>query len=526
MTYKKIIIAIVPIFLFFLFVTAPMLMMPRDMWDGTIIEYASMINDYSGLEAYFFESTWFLQYPLSLFVIESAQYLNISYKNANALLVFGIALFLLREVFCISKNRLKFSSPASYYAVTLVATFSTWGVLFSSIMTLHFGCIALGLFSIRMIHKKTTASKLFGYLALIASFSLQSQLVFLPVLSYIYDLNKKNTRKYLNLVIPSKETILILSAGLTFFLVVKLFFPPHGLYENYHSLVGISPEGLLRMLGASIKLGTYLVPTLAIIGLLYLIMLSDKQAVINHMNNKMKSDPFFVRWLLVLFIAGIFPYAAVGAFSHFLDITDWSNRQGMLLAVPASLFAALCFQIMYDGSSSKLIKMLVIGGSSVLLVFQISLMSVNLIHKLNRQIFVTELESLVEINEERLSPGVLQIIGSGIPGPGLRTYESNFLMYSATGRADWWTHIRREENTTFTIPCNIQLNRAYQIKYAYNYDPSHYANHTIVEVDVSGFRGLGNALRNVLGINDPGLVELANVYLKPKQENHGNEVCN
>ena len=128
MTFQEKITATVPISLFFLFVTAPMLIMPRDMWDGTMIEYASMANDYAGIKSYFFESSWFLQYPLSLFVIKSAQVLTISYKTANAFLVFGIAFFLLREVFYIAHDKLKLSKIFSYYAVTLFATFSTWSV--------------------------------------------------------------------------------------------------------------------------------------------------------------------------------------------------------------------------------------------------------------------------------------------------------------------------------------------------------------------------------------------------------------
>ena len=62
----KLFLGSAPVLLFLLLVTAPMLMMSRDMWGGTIIEYASVVNNYSGLKAYFSESTWFLQYPLTM----------------------------------------------------------------------------------------------------------------------------------------------------------------------------------------------------------------------------------------------------------------------------------------------------------------------------------------------------------------------------------------------------------------------------------------------------------------------------
>ena len=45
----------------------------------------------------------------------------------------------------------------------------------------------------------------------------------------------------------------------------------------------------------------------------------------------------------------------------------------------------------------------------------------------------------------------------------LAVYEANFLMYTATGKADWWVRIRRDKDAKFTIPCHIQSNRDYQI---------------------------------------------------------------
>ena len=94
---RKLFFALAPILLFLILVTAPILTMSRDMWDGTIIEYASMVNNYSGLKNWFLESGWFLQFPLSLFIIETAQVTGLSYKNTNALFVFFVAVLLFRE---------------------------------------------------------------------------------------------------------------------------------------------------------------------------------------------------------------------------------------------------------------------------------------------------------------------------------------------------------------------------------------------------------------------------------------------
>ena len=59
-------------------------------------------------------------------------------------------------------------------------------------------------------------------------------------------------------------------------------------------------------------------------------------------------------------------------------------------------------------------------------------------------------------------------------------------------------------------------------KYVYNYDVSHDLNHTIVHVDVRGYEGLVNAVRNVLRINDNASVEFANFHIK---SNLDDEIC-
>jgi hypothetical protein len=181
---------------------------------------------------------------------------------------------------------------------------------------------------------------------------------------------------------------------------------------------------------------------------------------------------------------------------------------------------------MYKVSEGKLLKRLIIVGSAILLVFQISLLAFNLVNKLNRQIFVSELEAAIRLNQGEFLPGVLEIIGEGIPGPAFRVYEANFLMYSSTGRSDWWARIGEKPDASYAIPCNIRLNQAYQIKYAYNYDSSHDLNHTIVNFEVRGYNGFANAVRNVLRINDTTSVQVANFYMKSVLEDNSYGVCN
>ena len=413
----------------------------------------------------------------------------------------------------------------SYFVLAMVATFSTWGTLFSSVMTLHFACMAIGLFSVREIHKKTLASTLLGYLALIVSLNLQSQLVYLPVLSYLYDFSERKEEKHLWLAHPSKQTILILCVCIAVFIISKQFYPPYGIYENYNSLIIGTREGLISVLYSTIMFGTYLIPIIVVMGLVFLIIFSSTQTEIGLKREHTKYDPFFIGWLSVLFFAGLFPYAAVGKHTFLLDFPGFSNRQAILLSLPTSLLTALLLQYCYDKFAIRLVRRVVLVSGATLLLMQVSMLTISSIHKFNRQVFMTQLETIMKLNSAAISPGLLEIVGRETPGPILAVYEANFLMYTATGKADWWVRIRRDKDAKFTIPCHIQSNRDYQIKHVYNYKPEHIKNNTLVEVKVSGFRGIANSFRNVFRLNAPGLVELVNVSSREVSKSQKNEVC-
>jgi len=515
-----------PSTLFFFFVTVPMLSLPRDMWDGTIIEYASIVDDFSGLKSYFFESTWILQYPLSLAIIEISKIFTISYKTMNALVVLAFMVLFLRETFFIAEHKIKLSKPSAYFALALVAIFGTWGDLLSSIMTLHFGCMAIGLLAVRKIHKKTINSTFIGFAALLTSLSLQSQLVFLPALSYIYDLSERTKERQLWFANPSKQTIYILLTCITFYIAVRQFYPPHGLYENYNNLVIGSFKGLALATYSGIAMSTYLIPTFFVVGCICVLSLAVNDKTITPLKEETPYNPKWLLWLLVIFCAGLFPYAAVGKLSVLWGVGDWSSRQAFLLVLPTCLFTALCLQCLYDNFPSRLLRACVLVSGAVIFLFHLTLLTIAVAYKSNRQVFVTHLETLMRNNESKLKPGRLEIVGGNIPSPPLREYEANFLMYSATGKAEWWTRVGSNADDKFTIPCYIKQRRDYQVKYVYDYEPAHADNHTIVEINTNGFSGPVNVIRNVLGISPPGAIELVQISSKSKETSREADGCN
>jgi hypothetical protein len=243
-------------------------------------------------------------------------------------------------------------------------------------------------------------------------------------------------------------------------------------------------------------------------------------------NEEIRHFGLLLLWLVILFGAALFPYSVVGKYSALWSIGDWNGRHAILIAFPASLFTGLCFQFLFDYFTSKLVRNFILVCGLIILFLQLTLLSAGLIQKLNRQIFVTQLESLIHINQNKLSPGLLEIVGNDFPTPKFREYEANFLMFAATGKPDWWTRIGSHKSKIFTIPCYIKSNQDYQIKYIYDYKPEHDGNHTIIEISSIGFSGYVNAFRNVIGKEPPGKIEIEKIYLNPEYNSPGIQSCN
>lgn len=514
-----------PLALFFLLVTFPTLSLQSDMWDGVLIEYAALTHDFSGFLNYSIESTWFLQYPLGIAIINLSEAFGISYVKANALVVFFFMYILLRETLKFAQNEIKLSKLGSYFALTFVAIFSTWGDLLSSLLSLHFGCIALGFLTVRVIHKGSKVVKIVGFVGLIGAFSLLSQLVFLTVLSYIYDLSNKKRTKDLRIIWPSINTIIVFSLGFIFYITIRFFYSPHGLYLNYNNIVIGSLGGIISAVLNGVRFSTYLAPIVAVVFLINLLTLVNETNQRSSPQQQANCEQRWLIWLLILFFAGAFPYMAVGKASFFGDIKDWTSRQAFLLAVPTALFSALYLQILHEQAFRQSIKNVVIAGGVIILALNAALLAYAVAYKVNRQVFVAHLEQLVKNNEGKLPPGLLEIVGDGIPAPSMRVYESNLLMYKATGKANWWTSISNERDNKFTIPCHIQQKDVYQLVYIYNYNPAHNGNHTLVKVRAHGFTGPLSLAKNLLGLTNGSVIELISVEKNVRQSAANEPIC-
>jgi len=109
------------------------------------------------------------------------------------------------------------------------------------------------------------------------------------------------------------------------------------------------------------------------------------------------------------------------------------------------------------------------------------------------------------------SPGLLQIIGNGIPDPQYSWYEANFILFKAMGRADWWVRIDSRVDLSWTVPRQILERDAYRTKYVLSTEMHPLVSHTIFRIDARNFIGLKNALINIFMNLEPASISLSDV---------------
>lgn len=503
-TMKKFVsLPALPISIFFLLVSLPTLMLPSDVWDGVLIEYASEIRDYTGLKSWFFESTWYLQYYFVSSLIRFSELCGISYKNLNAITTLIIMIILLREVFIFSERQVGLNKLSAQLAVIFAATFPAWSSLLSSVLTFHLCCTAVGLLGIRATHESSLKKKIPGFIAVFLAYSLQSQLVFLPILSYAYDAGK-NRRSRNFFPYPSTETLLTLLLSGVFYICVKLIFPPTGIFETYQTFIIGSLAGIPPFILRGVHYLTYLIPISAAIFLYVVFAVTFPEQQKNtpeFAGDEEKYPRYVLLWVLVLLFAGAFPYMAVGKSSIIWDVNDWNGRQAFLLILPLSVLISLLLQMLHESAGKKLLKNLIIAIGCFVLAINLTLLLCGVFAKHSRQSFFTHLQEIIRSKESELSPGLLQIVVKDHPPTVFEFYEPNFVMYKATGNSHWWARIGDQAESTFSIPCFIAKNTVYQKQFIYQPGSVDFLNHTVLTIQASGFSGLTNMVRNSFDIN-------------------------
>lgn len=495
------------------FVILPLCLSSHSMWDGSMIEYAAAVGDLSGLENWFYESGWFLQYWQIFCMYKISGLVSVNYSIINIGLVTFSLFLIIHECMLLASNQLKLPTYWAIFAGMCIAIFPTWNLLLSSVMTFHFSCVAIGILGVRLFHDSIKIKRGLGFVFVILSLNYSGMLAFLPILSYLHDISEsehENPRW-----MPSIITVITLCAAILMYILARTFYPPFGLYRGYNSIIDVlSLSGFILVIRNSFKFFTFLYPL--IIGVFFIVVPNYiyKEKLIKTSDESKKSNYLRVNLVLMaLLVSAIFPFVMVGKWSSITSVYGWDGRQAFVLAPVLCLFYAATMYLIYRKSCSagKFCKWVKYVASALIVIQCFLLLGGGFIMKFNQQAFENKLISEISIPLNSTPGGRLQIVASDVPIPGYTNYEANYLIFRATGRTLWWTSIEEAEKPDSVIPKYMDRPE-YQKKYIFN-PPSNSVNcSSVFIISSKGYKDRWvSMLQNISGVNSSSIVKLEKI---------------
>jgi hypothetical protein len=468
-----------PYVIFASFCTLIVLNSKSDMWDSSIIEYGLFNDDLSGVKIMSFESGWIFQYYWVMLNKFISNVLVIKYKFANLILIISFGIIILSELKFIIIKIFNIEKELSNLGLLFFSTFPIWDIFLSSIMSYHFSFTALGFLSVRLIY--STVNKYLnalGWIILAISFNLNSLMLFLPTLGYVYD-KKLSNQKALSL-----KTIVIFLIGLAEYIIYKICFPPSGVYKGYNK-ISLDPVLFIKSILLNI---TNFLPILITILLFCAV---KKKYIFSLFQLVKKKEALYV---LILIINSIFSYILVGRSHNFFNPSDWNGRQIIVLLPILTILYTILLSEFQKLEISKTIYFYIIPIILSCMLFT------NIIYKLNRQVFEEDLVILLKRNIKQINSAKnIQIIGN-IPGPIFRYYESNLLVYKVTGNIYHFTSISNTRISKMQYPylSNFHKYSSYNI---FKINGDFKSNEIIINIKSNGFSTLKDMILNTLGLN-------------------------
>jgi hypothetical protein len=215
----------------------------------------------------------------------------------------------------------------------------------------------------------------------------------------------------------------------------------------------------------------------------------------------------FLSFFLVL--AAIFPYLSVGKSTDLGQYTDWTFRQAFPLVLAIAFLTASFYELASTASKQilrrrNLSAFLVLLFSSLLLVYGFSF-------KINRQVFEANFVKFFSQNIEPPPPGLVQIVGEGIPGPDFRTYESNWVLYETYNEIHYWSRFGGESEPNFGVPLWLSQVKS---EAEYLYLESDQKCNTVIKIYSDGYKHPTDYLLNMVGLGGRGKIVFDSVETK------------
>ena len=488
-------------------VLLPIYFADHDMWDGVMIQYAMIINDLSGLKTFLFSSGWIFMYWQFFALHKIALFFDINDRIPQFLLV-AISLFvLINECMCLAKNQLRLPKFWVMTTAFLILTFPMWSLLLSSALIYQFSSVALGMMGVRLFHSNNKIHNTIGMMLICFSLGYQAIWVFLSALSYLYDTAKsiehgKGWR-------PSFRTVVIFLATIASVFMFHTILLTDGLFTNYAAVDLFSIYGIEKSIVGLFKYSTFLyLPVIGLVSMAGLTLLLDKRSKFTLSISPIVNQRRLFIVIAFLALSSIAPFIGTGKATYPLQGFDWMGRHSFVLSPVLALFTS--YVLYYFCKMLNISERLMIPICSLVVVLiiliQLSLQSYAIYIKYIRQYFEQDLISFLSENEINLKPGMVRIKGTGFPGPDMRPYESNYLLFRATGKTDWYSQIFEESAVETGKPDYLNI-PAYQKVYMTSQPDSSCS--TTITIAVQGYRiRTRDRIKNIFKPSPPRSISL------------------
>ena len=482
---------------FFLFTV--LVLARTDMWDGTIINYASATNQFQGIRRLTADTD--LDSVILLFHAEifAAKFFHLDFFLVDRF-VLALSFVLISScVYQISRIRFQLSERWSAFALLLFLTFPVWHILTSSTQTFYFILLALGMWGVEFVYRGKKTYTFFGIITILMSFEMNSMILFAPALALLYESTEAKAKTLtMRLIRPFGIAIL----GIAYWTISRSLSQPSGLYAGYNKIVNpLSLNGWSILKAGFTNYATFaLLPLLGLAILACIVILFYEKISYAPAPTPGNLSPLIS--LIPLCFASIFPYTIVQK-STFVDDFDWDGRHAIPLSIPFSLLVMLATRLLFRqigvrGFQKILWKLIAVA---ILVVPQSFVLMHGLALKLGRQEFEEKL--INELKTKQVKPGVVEIIGLPSFVPDFRVYESNFLMFRTFKGAKWWTRIGQVEDPSFAVPVWITRIDYQEI---YIYQPPTTTCRTVIQINYVRPSGFWEDVKSTVRIsNDPSI---------------------
>ena len=446
------------IYIILIFVFIPLNYIPQ-LWDGVSISYGYETGNLSGIEISLTEVGRYMHIIFIYFINFLKQYTSLPAEIfLDNLTVIFLVLFCI-EVKKYSELFFNLENKWSNLSALFAAIFPVWHTLVAFDLGTYLSAFYFLLFGYRNFIKKKITNSIIGYIFIILSFEIQSNLSFIIGLAITnLILYKVKTIKYFSLL----KFILVILTTIAYYLIRKFYFPYLGLESGGYSinLENLSFEyfqenGLIQNIFNYL---TYLFLFIWIPILFILNQIFFNKKNFSEIKTNLKQNPYINYFLLFLLSAfAVFPYLLIGKSSSIFYLGDYYQRHAFLLAPVFGIFFSIMFRDLSKINNLK-IKVNLNLYLIIFILINLTLLNYGNYRKLESHFFRENLINELKAKES-IPRGNVELIGKNFPAD-LRPYEISYIFYKAYNLAGWWGK-HSESQVTFGPSQTILDNESY-----------------------------------------------------------------